>query len=81
MRLADWAGLLLMVVPGLNALGYGVMLLYAPQRLLEGGSASGRSAHSNAFFLVHRTSTSLCLIAGGTFCIASALYVWLRLNA
>jgi len=81
MRLADWAGFLLMVVPGVNSLLYGLFFMYAPQRLLQGASDAGTTKPSSAFFLTHRTSTGLCLVAGGVFCLASALYVWLRLNS
>lgn len=30
--------------------------------------------------ITHRTSTGLCLLAGGLFCLSSAVYVWLRLH-
>ena len=81
MRFADWAGLLLMVVPGVNSLLYGLIFMYAPQRLLQGASDVGTTKRSEAFFLAHRTSTGLSLIAGGVFCLTSALYAWLRLNS
>ncbi|GEM_PF-2825726 len=81
MRFADWAGLLLMAVPGVNSLVYGLLFMYAPQHLLQGASDAGTTKRSEAFFLAHRTSTGLSLIAGGLFCLTSALYAWLRLNS
>jgi hypothetical protein len=81
MHLADWAGLLLMAVPGVSSLFYGLLCMYAPQQVFQGASASNTTTGPEGFFLAHRTSTGLCLVAGGVFCLASVLYVWLRLNS
>ena len=81
MPFAEWAGILLMAVPGVNSLVYGVLFLWAPQRLQHQTASGAKPQRWDVLFLAHHTSTGLCLVAGGLFCLASALYVWLRLNS
>ena len=72
MPLIEWTGIVFMAVPGLNSLTYGCVFLFAPRWLAR--------ERATPFFIAHRTSTGLCLLAGGLFCLSSAVYVWLRLH-
>ncbi len=74
--------MLLMIVPGVISLMSGILLLCAPQRLLSLKPASGRSwVATDPFFMKHRISAGLCLMAVAVFCLSSAYYVWLRLHS
>ena len=60
------------------------MLFCAPERLLiitKKRSMRGRSImETDTVLLRHRLSAGICFVAIGAFCLASALYVWLRLH-
>ena len=76
--------LLWMVVPGAVSLVSGVVLLAAPRRLLmmeKQLSGPGTVLDADLILLKHRVSGSICFLVIGVFCLASAYYVWLRLNS
>ena len=74
--------MVLMIIPGVVALMGGIILLCAPQRLVKEHSTPTRSwIETDPFFLKHRVSAGICLIAIGCFCLSSAYYVWLRLHS
>ena len=73
-----------MVIPGVVSLVCGVVLLAAPKRLLmvEKRLSGPRTVlETDLILLKHRLSGGICFLAIGVFCLASAYYVWLRLNA
>ena len=73
--------MLLMVIPGIISLVFGVIFLTVPQRLLREKPTLQRALiETDEILLKHRISTGICLIAVGVFCLLSAFYVWLRLN-
>ena len=71
--------MLLMVVPGCIALIFGVGFLCTPQ-LVKHHPPTKSWIETDTFFLQHRISVSLVLVAMGLFCLSSAYYVWLRLR-
>ena len=72
----------LMVIPGIVSLVCGVMFFCAPKRLVLTKSAAPRSwIETDPFFMKHRISAGICLIAVGLFDLSSAYYVWLRLHS
>lgn len=76
--------MLLMIMPGVISLTFGLVFLCAPQRLQ--GARPGRKHSRNwietdPVFLKYRVSVGLCLLTIGIFCLSSAFYVWLRLNS
>ena len=73
--------LLLLTIPGVSSLGFGVAFLCAPRLLRSPHAHQARWIETDAFFIQYRISASLCLIAAGLFCLSSAYYVWLRLHS
>ena len=72
-----------MIVPGAVSLVSGAVLLAAPRRLLmveKRLSGPGTMLETDLILLKHRVSGSICFLVIGVFCLASAYYVWLRLN-
>ncbi len=73
--------MILMIVPGIISLVFGVLFFCAPQLLNRQRTKTSSWIETDTFFLHHRVSAGLCLITVGLFCLSSAVYVWLRLHA
>lgn len=74
--------MLLMIIPGIISVVFGVIFLWAPKRLMQERPAPTKPLiDTDEMFLKHRISTGICLIAVGVFCLLSAFYVWLRLHS
>ncbi len=71
----------LLIVPGLISSGFGVAFLCAPRLLRSPKAHRARWIETDQFFIRHRLSASVCLIAAGLFCLSSAYHVWLRLHS
>ena len=73
---------LLMIMPGVISLIFGLLCLFAASRITEGRKRSRAASwiDTDMIFLKHRVGVGLCLIVIGLFCLSSAWYVWLRLH-
>ena len=75
--------MLLMVVPGMIAVVFGVLFLCAPQWLPKTKPPADRRGWMalDPFLLAHRIPAGICFLAIGIFCLSSACYVWVRLHS
>ena len=71
----------LMVVPGIVAVVFGVMLLCVPMWIHRWNEVASRPlGQLDPVVLKYRFGVGLSLFTVGLFCFASAYYVWLRLH-
>lgn len=73
--------MVLMVVPGIVAVMFGVVLLCVPMWISRWNEVANRQlGQFDPAVLKYRFGVGLSLFAVGLFCFASAYYVWLRLH-
>ena len=74
--------ILLMAVPGLIAVIFGLVFMWGPKNLTRRAQAKNPrvAIDTDTLFIQHRLSVGICFISIGAFCLLSALYVWVRLN-
>ncbi len=74
--------MLLMIVPGIISVVFGLLFLFAPHVLTRRPPPStptpGR-VETDRVFIQHRVATGICLLMAGGYCLSSASQVRTRL--